>query len=116
MSRIRGRDTEPEMALRRALHALGFRFRLHRKDLPGRPDLALPKHRAVIFIHGCFWHGHGCHLLKMPATNSTFWRTKIEANRTRDARDITAMHALGWRVLTVWECAIRGKHRIGIIR
>ena len=107
MSRIRGRDTKPELTIRRALHAIGFRFRLHRRDLPGRPDLVLPRHRAVILVHGCFWHNHGCQLCRMPATNREFWAEKLEANRARDRRVVEALAELHWRVLTVWECSIR---------
>jgi DNA mismatch endonuclease, patch repair protein len=108
MSRIRGKDTEPELVLRRALHAEGFRFRLHRRDLPGRPDLVLPKHKAVIFVHGCFWHAHdGCVYATMPATRAEFWRAKFYANRQRDAAQTEHLFSAGWRVLTVWECALR---------
>jgi len=109
MSGIRSRDTKPEIALRSALHAKGFRFRIHRKDLPGRPDIVLPKYNAVIEVHGCFWHGHGCDLFRYPATNPEFWRQKIGENRIRDQRTRDALRALGWRVLTVWECATRGR-------
>jgi DNA mismatch endonuclease (patch repair protein) len=109
MSGIRSRDTKPEIALRSALHAKGFRFRVHRKDLPGRPDIVLPKYNAVIEVHGCFWHGHGCDLFRYPATNPEFWRQKIRENRIRDQRTHDALRALGWRVLTVWECATRGR-------
>jgi DNA mismatch endonuclease (patch repair protein) len=111
MSRIRGRDTKPEMLIRRGLHARGFRFRLHVRGLPGRPDLVFPGRRAVILIHGCFWHGHDCPMFRLPATRPDFWRTKIEANRVRDARDIEALAAATWRRLTVWECALRGPAR-----
>ncbi|WP_354342169.1 very short patch repair endonuclease [Variovorax boronicumulans] len=111
MSGIRSRDTKPEVLLRSALHARGFRFRIHRKDLPGRPDIVLPKHRAVIQVHGCFWHGHQCQLFKYPATNPEFWRQKIGQNQVRDQRSEEALLALGWRVLTVWECATRGVER-----
>jgi DNA mismatch endonuclease (patch repair protein) len=111
MSRIRGRDTKPELVLRRGLHARGFRFRLHRKDLPGRPDLVFPGRHAVIFVHGCFWHGHDCPMCRMPATRADFWRSKIEKNRLRDRNVVTALRKSGWRVLTVWECALRGPAR-----
>src|ERR1700731_2708856 len=112
MSRIRGRDTKPELILRRGLHTLGFRFRLHRKDLPGRPDLVFPARRTVIFVHGCFWHGHHCPMCRMPVTRSAFWQTKIEGNRNRDRRAISDLVAAGWRVLVVWECALRGPARL----
>jgi DNA mismatch endonuclease (patch repair protein) len=107
MSGIRGKNTKPEMLIRKELHARGFRFRLHRKDLPGRPDIVLPRHNAVIQVQGCFWHGHACQLFKYPENNAAFWREKIHSNRERDARTNAALIALGWRVLTVWECATR---------
>lgn len=109
MSRIRGRDTRPEMLIRRGLHARGFRFRLHVRDLPGRPDLVLPKHRAAIFVNGCFWHGHDCPMFRLPATRTEFWLKKIEANRARDAVSSAALLSEGWRSFTVWECALRGR-------
>ena len=112
MSRIRGKDTKPELLLRRGMHALGFRFRLHRKDLPGRPDLVFPSRRAVIFVHGCFWHGHSCPMCKMPATRPEFWQLKISGNRDRDKRAVNALTAAGWRVMVVWECSIRGLARL----
>jgi len=112
MSRIRGRDTKPEMLIRRGLHARGFRYRLHRRDLPGRPDLVFPARRAVAHIYGCFWHGHGCPMFRLPATRSEFWQNKIEANRARDARAVEALADLGWRQLIVWECALRGPARM----
>lgn len=112
MSRVRGGDTKPELWLRRALHAKGFRYRLHVKELPGRPDLVLPRYSAVIFVHGCFWHGHDCHLFQMPSTREDFWREKIDANRERDRRNRTKLLDMGWRVLEVWECAMRGRDRL----
>ncbi|WP_081873362.1 very short patch repair endonuclease [Sphingobium chlorophenolicum] len=112
MSRVRGRDTKPEMIIRRGLHARGLRFRLHRRDLPGRPDIVLPSRKTVLFIHGCFWHGHDCPLFRMPATRPDFWRQKITANRLRDATAVTALGGLGWRVGVVWECALRGARRL----
>jgi len=111
MSRIRGRDTKPELVLRRGLHARGFRFRLHRGDLPGRPDLVFPARRAAIFVHGCFWHGHDCSMCRLPATRAEFWRTKIEGNRARDEAAVAALTVEGWRVLIIWECALRGPAR-----
>jgi DNA mismatch endonuclease (patch repair protein) len=108
MARIRGRDTGPELAVRRALHRLGFRFRLHRRDLPGSPDIVLPRHRAVVFVHGCFWHRHsGCRLTTTPGTRAEFWSTKFEANVARDARAIEALEKQGWQVHVVWECQTR---------
>ena len=112
MSRIRGRDTKPEILLRRGLHALGFRFRLHRADLPGRPDIVLPSKKAVIFVHGCFWHGHNCPMCRLPATRSEFWQAKIEGNQVRDQTAMKELTSAGWRILVVWECALRGPARL----
>ena len=111
MSGIRGTNTRPELVLRRGLHKRGFRYRLHTRKLPGKPDLAFPKHNAVIFANGCFWHGHDCHLFKWPQTREEFWRTKISANKERDTDNLLALRAQGWRVGIVWECAIKGKTR-----
>jgi len=111
MSRIRGRDTKPEMLIRRGLHARGLRYRLQDRKLPGRPDLVFPRYRVVILVHGCFWHGHDCPMFRMPATRQEFWSAKIAANRVRDAKAQEALLALGWRVLTVWECSLRGTGR-----
>ena len=112
MSRIGTRNTAPELVVRRGLHRLGFRFRLHRKDLPGRPDVVLPRHHAVIFVHGCFWHGHeGCPYFRLPKTNTDFWKAKIVRNVERDAEIVARLVAQGWRVLTVWECMTRGQTR-----
>jgi DNA mismatch endonuclease (patch repair protein) len=108
MSRIRGRDTKPEMLVRRGLHQRGLRYQLHRRDLPGSPDLVFPSRRCVAFIHGCFWHGHNCPMFRLPATRADFWSQKIEANRARDEHAVEALTAAGWRQLTVWECALRG--------
>ena len=105
MSRIQGRDTAPEIAVRRIAHGLGFRFRLHRKDLPGRPDLVFPKHRAVVFVHGCFWHRHGgCRYAYTPKTRVRFWTEKFRRNVVRDRQQEVALRGLGWRVLVIWEC------------
>jgi DNA mismatch endonuclease (patch repair protein) len=112
MSRVRSEDTRPEMTVRRLVHSLGFRYRLHRRDLPGKPDIVLPRYRAVIFVHGCFWHGHDCSLFRMPATRAEFWATKIAANRRRDAAAVAALDGAGWRSLLVWECALRGRDRL----
>ena len=114
MSGIKGKNTKPERMIRTALHARGFRFRLHAPELAGKPDIVLPKWKAVIFVNGCFWHGHECHLHRMPSTRTEFWREKIGRNRERDARVRNALAGTGWRVLTIWECAIRGRHRIGM--
>lgn len=108
MASIRSRDTKPEMMVRRFLHGRGFRYSLTRKDLPGRPDLVLPRYNAAIFVHGCFWHGHaGCRFATMPATRSDFWRAKLSANAARDERVETELQKLGWRVAVVWECSLR---------
>lgn len=112
MSRIKGKDTKPEMLIRRGLHARGLRYRLHDRSLPGRPDLVFPKYHTVVFIHGCFWHAHGCALSKLPATRRDFWQTKLTANAARDCKAVEALQANGWRVLLIWECALRGPHRL----
>jgi len=113
MSGIRGKNTKPELALRRALHARGFRFRLHSAKVDGRPDLVLPKHHAVVFVHGCFWHRHeGCRYATVPATRSEFWRAKFDANVTRDSVVRTRLLEDEWRVATVWECALRQPERM----
>jgi DNA mismatch endonuclease (patch repair protein) len=105
MRKIRGKNTTPEMKVRSLLHSLGFRFRLQRKDLPGKPDLVLPKYKTAIFVHGCFWHGHSCGKGKhLPKTNSEFWVKKINDNICRDNRDLNLLVGLGWKVLVVWEC------------
>ncbi len=112
MSGIRGKNTRPELLIRKALHARGFRYRLHCKDLPGNPDLCLPKYRAVIFVHGCFWHGHDCHLFKWPKTRPEFWREKIGRNRTVDEKARERLLSDGWRVAVIWECALKGRERV----
>ncbi len=117
MSGIRGKNTKPELALRRSLHALGFRYRLHAKGIPGKPDIVLPKYRAVIFVHGCFWHRHaGCRYATVPATRPEFWAAKFEANVARDAAVQSALRETGWRVATVWECALRTETSIAQTR
>lgn len=107
MSGIHSRDTRPEMLIRKALYAQGFRYRLHDKTLPGKPDLVFPKYKAVVFIHGCFWHGHDCRFFKVPQTRTDFWLAKIAGNRQRDERQLALLRQAGWRVLLVWECATR---------
>ena len=114
MAGIRGKDTAPELTLRSGLHRLGFRFRLHDRNLPGRPDLVFPARRAAIFVHGCFWHGHSCPLFKWPSSRVDFWRNKIEGNRARDETAMVHLKAKGWRALTVWECALKGKNRLPV--
>jgi DNA mismatch endonuclease (patch repair protein) len=104
MQSVGTKDTGPELAVRRVLHALGFRYRLHRKDLPGRPDIAMPGRKAAIFVHGCFWHGHGCAKGKAPKSKLDYWGPKLDANRKRDAANVGALEAMGWRVLAIWQC------------
>ncbi len=113
MAAIRGADTKPELIIRKGLHARGFRYRLHDRRLPGRPDLVFPARRAVVFVHGCFWHGHDCPLFVMPKTRTEFWSDKIAGNRTRDEAVINALQESGWRTGIVWECALKGRQRLG---
>ena len=112
MSGIRGKNTKPELLIRKALHHRGFRFKLYDKTLPGKPDIVLPKYHAVIQIQGCFWHGHNCHLFKWPSSRPEFWKDKIEGNRERDIRNQEALLSLGWRIFTLWECALKGKTQL----
>lgn len=108
MARIKGKNTAPELYVRRLLHALGYRFRLHCGDLCGNPDIVLPRHHKVLFVHGCFWHGHPrCKRATLPQTNRQFWRAKIEGNRSRDQRVKRQLRRLGWGVLEVWQCQLR---------
>lgn len=105
MSRVRGGNTTPELVVRRIVHALGYRFRLHRRDLPGTPDIVLPRSRKIIFVHGCFWHRHpGCSRATTPRTRTAFWQRKFERNVERDRRNIAELQTLGWKILVVWEC------------
>ena len=112
MAAIKGRNTRPELKIRQALHRLGFRYRLHDKTLPGKPDMVLPKYKAVIFVNGCFWHQHDCDLFKWPGTREDFWRQKIGRNADNDSRNLEALISNGWRVATIWECGLRGKTRL----
>ena len=110
MSRVRAKNSSPEMKVRRLVHALGYRFRLHRRDLPGTPDLVFPVRRKIIFVHGCFWHRHpdpDCKLARMPKSRQEFWRPKLEGNRARDFRTEEALKNAGWGVMTVWECQLK---------
>ena len=111
MSGIRSKNTKPELLIRKGLHAKGFRFLLHDKRLPGKPDLVLPGYSAVIFVHGCFWHGHDCHLFKWPKTRRAFWRKKILRNQTKDMENNASLKKDGWYILTIWECALKGRTR-----
>lgn len=111
MAAIKGRNTKPELMVRRAIHAAGLRYRLHGKDLPGEPDLIFPRYKAVVFVNGCFWHQHDCHLFRWPATRQDFWQAKISRNVANDRRAEVALRTTGWRVATVWECALKGRTR-----
>lgn len=113
MAGIGSRNTRPEMTVRRGLHARGLRYRLHARDLPGKPDLVFPRRRAVIFVQGCFWHGHNCALFRWPATRTGFWKAKIEGNVARDQRVREQLLLAGWRILDVWECSLKGRARLG---
>jgi len=115
MSRIRSKNTKPEILVRKWLHKQGFRFRLHQKDLPGKPDIVLPKYRTVIFVHGCFWHRHpGCKRTTTPSTNTEFWEEKFRKNVDRDVRNRETLEALGWKVIVVWECEVKDSEQSGI--
>lgn len=111
MSKIRAKNTHPELLVRSALFRLGFRFRIHSKKLPGSPDIVLPKYKAVIFIHGCFWHGHNCKSGKLPATNKEFWEPKIAKNQARDRLVLKELKEQGWKILTIWECSLKGSRK-----
>ena len=111
MREIRAKNTKPELEIRHALHARGIRYRIHVNGLPGKPDIVLPKYRATIFVNGCFWHGHSCPLFRLPKTRREFWESKIDRNRERDKEAQSALASMGWRCLTIWECAIRGPNR-----
>lgn len=112
MSAIKGKNTKPEIQIRKLLHSKGFRYRLHVKKLPGKPDIVLPKYKVVIQINGCFWHKHDCHLFKWPSTRTEFWKDKITKNAKNDRKNIFSLQYQGWRVLTIWECALKGKKKI----
>ena len=114
MSGIKGKDTQPELRIRKELHKLGFRYKLHQKGMPGKPDLVFPKYKAILFINACFWHGHDCHLFKYPATQKEFWREKINKTKETDARNISLLMKDGWRVLNIWECSLKGSEKIGL--
>jgi DNA mismatch endonuclease (patch repair protein) len=116
MAGIKGKNTKPELLIRKLLFAKGLRFRIHAKNLPGKPDLVFPRHKAVMFTHGCFWHKHDCHLFKWPKSREEFWRKKIIGNCVVDKRNYQALRKEGWRVLTIWECAVKGKERLDPIK
>lgn len=112
MRSVKAKNTKPELAARQLIHRLGYRFRLHRKDLPGKPDIVFPKYRAVIFVHGCFWHWHGCKRTRMPKSNSEYWRAKIDRNVARDKRTKRELGKLGWRRLVIWECELTDLQKV----
>jgi DNA mismatch endonuclease (patch repair protein) len=113
MSKVRGRNTSPEVRVRRVAHRMGLRFRLHREDLPGTPDLVFPKHRLALFVHGCFWHRHpACRRASTPSTRTEFWNTKFAANVTRDERQQAELRSAGWRVLVIWECELKDERAL----
>jgi DNA mismatch endonuclease (patch repair protein) len=112
MAAVRSKNTKPELLIRKGLHRRGFRFRLHSRDLPGKPDLVFSKYNAVIFVNGCFWHQHDCHLFKWPSTRKDFWHAKIKGNRARDIEAVKQLKSMGWRALTIWECSLKGKTRL----
>lgn len=112
MAGIRNKDTKPELIVRKELFARGFRYRLHAKGLAGKPDIILSKYKAVILIHGCFWHCHDCHLFKWPESRVEFWRDKILSNKARDFKNHAQLEEAGWRVAVIWECALKGKNKI----
>lgn len=111
MAAVRARDTKPELLIRKALHAAGFRYRLNARDLPGRPDIVLPRYRAVVFVHGCFWHRHECDLFRWPESRPEFWREKLDANAARDRKAVEALRETGWRQAVIWECALKGRKK-----
>lgn len=112
MAGIRSKNTKPELSIRKALHSRGYRYRLHVKNLPGKPDMVFPKYSAVIFVNGCFWHGHDCHLFRIPKSNVNFWKNKISRNKELDDFAVTKLISMKWRVGIVWECALKGKTRV----
>ena len=112
MAGITGKNTKPELIVRKGLHAMGFRYRLHASNLPGKPDLVFPRYKAVIFVNGCFWHGHGCRLFKWPSTREKFWKEKITGTIERDKKKLAALQSEGWRTLVIWECALKGINRL----
>jgi len=111
MAGIKNKNTKGELLIRKSLHKLGFRYQLYRKDMPGKPDLVFPKFKAVIFVNGCFWHAHDCHLFKWPSSRPEFWQEKISSNKIRDEINLEKLTDLGWKTLVIWECALKGKTR-----
>ena len=115
MAGIKGKDTQPELVIRKALFAKGFRYRLHSTKIPGTPDIIFSRFRALIFINGCFWHGHDCHLFKWPSSNITFWESKIRRNQEKDKKNYEILKKNSWRILVVWECALKGRKKIDLV-
>lgn len=111
MAAVRARDTKPELMIRKALHASGLRYRLNVRNLPGKPDIVLPRHRAAVFVHGCFWHRHECDLFRWPESRTEFWRDKLNANAARDMKTAEALEKAGWRQAVIWECALKGRKK-----
>lgn len=111
MAAVRARDTKPELMIRKALHASGLRYRLNVRNLPGKPDIVLPRHRAVVFVHGCFWHRHECDLFRWPESRTEFWRNKLNANAGRDMKTAEALEKAGWRQAVIWECGLKGRKK-----
>jgi DNA mismatch endonuclease (patch repair protein) len=111
MAAVRARDTKPELMIRKALHGAGLRYRLNVRDLPGKPDIVLPRYRAVVFVHGCFWHRHKCDLFRWPESRTEFWREKLDANAARDVKAADALEEAGWRQAVIWECALKGRKK-----
>ena len=114
MARVGSKDTKPELLIRKGLHARGFRYRLHAKELPGKPDMVFPRYKSIILVNGCFWHGHDCRLYRFPKSNTEYWRGKIKRNIERDSENLKALHEAGWRIMIIWECAIKGKARLSL--
>lgn len=114
MASVKGKDTSPELLVRKELHRRGFRYRLYPKDIPGKPDLVFPKFNAIIFIHGCFWHGHNCEKGKLPKSNLSFWEEKIVKNKQRDRKNVVKLKKEGYKILTIWQCKIIGKRKMPI--
>jgi DNA mismatch endonuclease (patch repair protein) len=113
MSRVGGKNTKPELIVRSLLHRMGYRFRIHRTDLPGNPDVSLPRHKKIIFVHGCFWHGHAeCSRAKRPSTNQEFWQKKLDKNIERDRQNRDKLEALGWSILVIWQCEVKDLERV----
>lgn len=111
MAAVRARDTKPELMIRKALHGAGLRYRLNVRDLPGKPDIVLPRYRAGVFVHGCFWHRHECDLFRWPESRTEFWREKLDANAARDEKTADALDTAGWRQAVIWECALKGRKK-----